>query len=429
MTTLFKNVTLIDPSADRHSVAADVLVDGEYIAKVADKIDGCFGRTINCTGKLMIPGMYDAHCHIAMTLFRGYAEDLPLHRWLNEKIFPAEERLTKRSVYAASMLGCAEMIRNGVVSFTDMYEKCEDTAAAVIETGMKANLSRAVLSFDPNEDMSGSLRFNEAKALAENYHKAAGGRIRVDMAVHAEYTNTPSSAAAVGSYASAHGLGMHVHISETESEHNECVSRHGKTPLRFFIDAGCAATPMTAAHCVWVSDDDIALMREYNVTAVHNPTSNLKLGSGVMPLRKLLERGVNVALGTDGVSSNNNLDMLYELRLASILHKGIAGRADETTAPEMYPLIAENGARSQGRPDCGKIAGGCKADIALIDLDAPNNVPVWDAANALCYSVNSGNVVLTMCDGRILYENGEYKTLDIEKVRAEMKEVTSHYFD
>ena len=212
----------------------------------------------------MIPGMYDAHCHIAMTLFRGYAEDLPLHRWLNEKIFPAEERLTKRSVYAASMLGCAEMIRNGVVSFTDMYEKCEDTAAAVIETGMKANLSRAVLSFDPNEDMSGSLRFNEAKALAENYHKAAGGRIRVDMAVHAEYTNTPSSAAASRQLRIGSRSRHCTTISETEANTTNA-SAARKDPLRFFIDADAPRTPMTAAHCVWVSDDDIALMSEYNV--------------------------------------------------------------------------------------------------------------------------------------------------------------------
>lgn len=416
MNLLFKNVSVIDEGAPRRLRKADVAVADKTIAAVGKAPeDFSADRVIDGEKLLLLPGFYNAHCHSAMTLFRGYAEDMPLQKWLNERIFPTEAKLTHEAVYAGSLLACAEMIKNGVVSFTDMYDKCEDTLRAVAETGMKCNTSRAVMSFDGGDNIAGDFRTKEAIALAEEYNGACDGRIRVDMSLHAEYTNNAKSAEYIAKYAAEHGLRLHIHLSETETEHRECIARHGCTPLRFFERAGALEVPVTAAHCVYVTDDDIALMAEKGVTAVHNPSSNLKLGSGVMPLRKMLDAGVNVALGTDGASSNNALDLLFELRLAAILHKGIARRADETTAAELLPLLAENGARSQGRDDCGRLEAGTRADLVAINIDTPNASPLWDGPSLVCYAISSADVALTMADGRILYENGEYKTLDLER--------------
>ena len=198
---------------------------------------------------------------------------------------------------------------------------------------------------------------------------------------------------------------------------------------RFFADLGVLKAPTTAAHCVWVSDEDIAMMAELGVTAAHNPVSNLKLGSGVMPLRKMLDAGVNVGLGTDGVASNNRLDMLREMQTAAILHKGVNRDPAITVASEMLPLATVNGARAQGRMDCGRIEVGNRADLVLIDRNAIHNTPAYDDYAMLCYSAERTDVRLTMADGRILYRNGEYTLIDEERLRAEAREVFAHYFD
>jgi len=430
MKILFKNATVmaLDPSITGEGKF--LAVDGDVISYIGDKMpDGDFDRILDCTGKLLTAGFYNSHCHSAMTLFRGYGEDLPLDRWLHEKIFPAEERLTHESIYAGSSLAIAEMLAAGTVSFTDMYEKCEDTAKAVIESGIKANLARAVLSFDPVENMSENIRVKEALTLADEYHGAANGRIKIDMSLHAEYTNTENSARYIGELARDRELIIQLHMSETESEHLACIERHGVTPAEFFLKCGVFDVPVSAAHCVWVTDSDMKIMAEKGVTAVHNPVSNLKLGSGVMPLRRMLDAGVNVALGTDGASSNNMLDIVSEMRIAAILHKGVSRRADETRACEMYPLLTLNGARSQGRDDCGEIAVGKKADIVLINTDTVSTIPSYSLDATFAYSVKSSDVYMTMVDGNVLYENGEYKTIDIEKVKYNFKEVQQHYFD
>ena len=429
MSYLFKNANILTSDADEKKQLF-VAVDKNTITYVgSDRPQGSFDRTIDCTGKLLCPGFYNVHCHSPMTLFRGYGEDLPLDKWLTERIFPAEDHLTPESTYSGSMLAIAEMISCGTVSFTDMYMFPEMTAKAVSETGIKANLTRPVLSFDPNEKPEDNFRFSEAKSFAEEFNGEADGRIIVDMSVHAEYTNTERSVRFTSEYALEHGLLMQMHLSETEKEQRECIERHGTTPAGFFLRCGAFDVPASAAHCVWVTDEDISIMAEKGVTAVHNPASNLKLGSGVMPIRKMLDGGVNIALGTDGASSNNMLDIISEMRLAAILHKGISRNASETRSSEMVPIITVNGARSQGRNDCGMIKPGFKADIVLLDMDSVNTIPSYDICASFAYSMKSDNVFMTMADGTILYENGEYLTLDIEKVKHEFRYIQEHYFD
>ena len=429
MKTIIKNVTLL-PEYGFGERKVHVTVEDRRICEINTDLpqeQAC--QVIDGAGNLLIPGFYNIHCHAAMTLFRGYGEDLPLDRWLNERIFPAEERLTYKSVYTAAKLAIAEMLRGGIVSFSDMYMFEDAVAEAVAEYGIKANLSRSIVSFDPEIDIKSDSRFRETTDLIRSYHGFDDGRIRVDLSLHAEYTNVPRACRDLAAYARENGFGMQVHLSETEKEHIECIARHGKTPTAFFLDTGVLDVPVTAAHCVWVSDEDIAILAEKGVSVAHNPVSNLKLGSGVMPLRKMLDGGVNVGLGTDGVASNNRLDLLREMQTAAILHKGVSRDPAITVAREMLPLATLNGARAQGRTDCGRIEVGNLADLVLIDRNSLHNMPSYDDYAMLTYSTDRSDVLLTMVDGRILYRNGEYTHIDEERLRFEAREVFAHYFD
>jgi 5-methylthioadenosine/S-adenosylhomocysteine deaminase len=271
-------------------------------------------------------------------------------------------------------------------------------------------------------------RFAESKKLVADYNGYDDGRIIGEMCVHAEYTNAEHAVRAVAEYAKENSLGIQLHASETESEHRECKLRRGKTPMEWFESLGVLDVPVTAAHCVWVSDNDISIMAEKKVSAVHCPISNLKLASGIMRINTLLDANVNVALGTDGASSNNRLDMLREMQTAAILHKG--ANLDPTAMPasKIYEIATSNGAIAQRRYDCGKISEGNRADLVLVNCNSVNNLPMYDAYSMLAYSASSADVLMTMVDGNVLYQNGEYKTIDIEKIKAEAKRTLKGFF-
>lgn len=429
MNILFKNITILyengDVSANMYLAVQDKKI--LYIGKAAPK-DVSFDRVIDGTNKLLCPGFYNCHTHSPMTLFRGYAEDLPLSRWLREKIFPAEDRLYPQAIHAATLLSAAEMIKNGTISCSDMYFFCDQIADSIASSGMKANISRSMVAFDPNITADNDDRFKEAMNLYRDYHNSADGRIKVDMSVHAEYSTVAAMPRYLSDFALEHGLAIQVHISESASEHKECLERHGMTPTEFFLKNGLFRVPVIAAHCVHLSDNDIKIFAEHGATAVHNPSSNLKLGSGIMRLGDLLDAGVNVTLGTDGAASNNALDILKEAYLAAILQKGVTGDTSKLSSARFLPLLTENGAKAQGRVDCGKIKEGYAADLVMMDFDALNVIPVYNPCDSFLYSANSSNVVMTMVDGKILYENGEYKTLDIEKIKYQFKNIINTYF-
>ena len=429
MKTIIKNATLL---AETGYGAGNwhVTVENKRITSITKELPDLAGaEVIDAKGNLLIPGFYNAHCHAAMTLFRGYGEDLPLQRWLEERIFPAEDRLNRENVAVATKLAIAEMLKGGIVSFSDMYMFQDVVADVALETGMKANLSRSLVSFSPDTNIADDYRFAEAKALVEQYQNCGDEQIKVDFSLHAEYTNVPNYIAQVSEYTKANGLRMHLHVSETEKEHNECIARHQKTPTKLFYDLGALDTPTLAAHCVWVSDEDIAMLAEKGVSVVHNPISNLKLGSGVMPLNKMLDAGINVCFGTDGVASNNRLDILREMQTAAILHKGIMLDPTATTASQMPKLATRNGALAQGRHDCAEIRIGARADLILIDRTSIHNMPCFDDYAMLCYSAERSDVLMTMVDGRILYQNGTYTLIDEERLRYDAQKVFAHYFD
>ena len=327
MAILFEHVTAVTMDEERRVLKdACVAVEGTKIASVGTRRpDGPFERVIDGTGKVLMPGLVNAHTHVPMALMRGYGGGCDLQTWLHDYIFPAEAKLDERCVAAGAALGLAEMIASGTTCIADMYMKTGTIARQVLEAGISANLSCGGVYFGAPEDFSPEKcgDCQNQTALTEEWHGAGDGQILVDASIHAEYTSNPPLWQWMADYAAAHGLRMQVHASETEREHQECLERWGETPIRLLDRYGVWQNGGTAAHCVWVTDEDMALMARRHVTAVHNPVSNLKLASGVARVPALLSAGVNVALGTDGVASNNSHDLFEEIKLASILHKGV----------------------------------------------------------------------------------------------------------
>lgn len=418
MKILFKNADIL-LKKDSFTVLENsfLAVENDRIGYIgSEKPEGDFDEIKDMSGKLLMPGLINCHNHSPMVLLRGVGSDLPLQQWLFDTVFPIEDRLTADDIKAGSELALLEMISGGTVSFSDMYFEPETTIRAVAESGMKANITRPVQSFDPNETPDQSYRMKEAIELYDKYNNSFDGRVLVDFCIHAEYTCTETIARAFIEKVNERNGNLHVHLSETKKEHDECVEKYGKTPAEWFDSLGGFDSSAFAAHCVWLTDSDMELFRRKNVSVVHNPTSNMKLASGFAPVQKMLDMGINVALGTDGASSNNNLDMLEEMHIASIIHNGYSLDATVMNADTVIKMATASGAEVQRRENCGEIKVGNKADIIAVSLDAPHMVPALDKKALITYSAQSSDVAMTMVDGKILYENGEYKTLDKERI-------------
>lgn len=374
-------------------------------------------ETVDCREKLITPGLVNAHTHAAMTLFRSYADDMALMDWLQKKIWPAEANLTAEDVYWGSQLAIAEMLASGTTAFADMYFFMDQVAQACVETGMRASLSRGLIAVDgPGQEE----RFAENEQLFKDFHGAADGRITVMLGPHAPYTCPPRCMEKVVAIAHRIGAEIHVHLSETKDEVEKCQRIYGKSPVALLDDLGVFDCGTLAAHCVWVSEQDIRILAEKKVRVVHNPSSNLKLASGAAPVSAMLEAGVTVALGTDGATSNNKLDMLEEIRLASFLQK--LDRMDPTALPsrQVLQMAHQGGAAAIGQGDVlGRIESGYKADLTIYNTTAPHWCPQHDLASILTYAAASADVSHTLVDGRVLYRNGEFTTIDIAKVKAE----------
>lgn len=389
-----------------------------YVGEAAPTED--FGEAVDGCDRLLVPGLTNAHTHVAMTLLRGYGEDLPLQSWLFDRIFPFEDKLSAEAVYWGSMLGVAEMLMTGTTSFTDMYYFCEDTVRAVAESGIKANIGRGISCFDPSKSFCDLPAYAETQALIRDYHGACDGRLLIDVAPHAEYTTRPDILEDAAKLAATHNLRMHIHVSETASEHRECVGRHGKTPTRLLEQVGMLSRPITVAHGVFLTDDDVMCLSDHGATLAHCAKSNLKLGSGMAPIVKYGNMGLSVAIGTDSAASNNALDMWDEMRVAALMAKGLDRDAGVMPASQMLYMGTRAGALSQGRDDCGDIAEGFRADLVMLDRRDIGLCPTHAPLSNVLYGAGSRAVCMTMVDGRVVYQNGEFKTLDIERVRYEV---------
>lgn len=421
---LFEQIDLFDPvyGLIHNGYAA---VEGDRIVYAgAERPQGEFGRTYPGRGRLLMPALVNAHCHTAMTLLRGYGEKMALEDWLHKRIFPFEAHLNAEHVYNGSLLAFAEMIRFGTVSVNDMYFFAQATARAVEESGVKCNMSIGVTDFE-GRGFYELPAYENTMALIREYHGAFGGRFLVDFCVHGEYTSNEKLVRQVAESARKERLGVHLHLSETRKEHEECKQRHGgETPTEYFRRTGILNSRVTAAHCTWAEEHDIELLKQAHATAVCCPVSNIKLAGGFTNVPYMLKTGLNVALGTDSVASNNNLNLFEEIKLYATLYKASSGDPTVVTPGQALTAATLGGARSQGRTDCGRLTAGYKADLIVLDTDLPHMTPVHDVPTNLVYSAQGSDVILTMSDGKILYENGEYYTIDVEKAKFEARKST-----
>lgn len=411
---LFKNISIVDENFD-------IIEDG-FLQIEGDKIiymgkaepENYSGEIYNGKNKLMLPGFYNTHCHVPMTLLRGYGEGLPLHRWLFEKVFPFEAKLTGEDCYWATLLGSIEMIKSGVVSFTDMYFYIENMIQAVEESGLKVNISHGS---SPKEGFSFKeiADYLDTDKMAKRYNNK-NGKIKVDMGLHAEYTSTEEFVKEVAQYAKENNLIVHTHVSETKKEHLECKIKHGMTPIQYFEKCGLLDNKVIAAHCVYIEDEDLEIIKARDVSPVHCISSNMKLGSGFAPTKKMLDMEINLCLGTDGASSNNNLNYMEEIHLATMVNKGFYGDPEFMSSREVLKMATINGAKSQGRENSGALKVGNQADFIVIDMNKAHLQPVFDYLANVIYSAQASDICLSVVDGEIIYKDGELTKIDEEKV-------------
>jgi 5-methylthioadenosine/S-adenosylhomocysteine deaminase len=425
MDILFNDIVLITMD-DKQPVIkhAYVGITGRKVSYIGEKVpEEKAARVISGSRRLLMPGLINSHSHLPMTLLRGYADDYNLQEWLFKHIFPAESKLDERSIAAGARLGLAECIGFGVISCTDMYFHLPAVAEAVLESGAKANITNALLCLDMDKfDFEKDRSTIEVREVLARSKKEGNGRLIVDAGIHAEYTSGPAAWRESLAFAAENGLNFHIHLSETEVEHTDCVKKYGKTPAEILHENGVFSRKTTAAHCCWITDNDIKILAANNATAAHCPVSNLKLSAGAAPLMKMRKHGLNIALGTDSVCSNNNHDLFEEIKTAAILQKYLTKDPSVLPAYEAIKMATVNAAIGQGREnECGKIAAGFDADLIMLNLDAPHLFPLNDPCAAVAYAAMGSDVCLTMVQGSILYENGEYKTIDQEKTRYEVE--------
>ncbi len=371
-------------------------------------------REIDGKNKVAMPGLVNSHTHIGMSLLRNLADDLPLHDWLTKKIWPTEAKLNGEDVYWGSLLSMVEMIESGTTSFCDMYFFMDRVAEALKESGMRGVLTRGLIE----EQGESQNKLDETRKLFKDWHGRADGRIKVMVAPHAPYTCSPNFLKQTMDLAKELNTGIHIHLSETKKELEDSLKEHGKTPIEHVNDLGLLDFHTIGAHCVHVNDDDIKIIKEKGLFPVNNPTSNLKLASGFAPVDAMLKAGIPVALGTDGSSSNNNLNMFEEIHLASIINKAVTGDAVSVPAIKALEMATINGARALDWEDeIGSIELGKKADLILIDTDKSHFYPHHNQISALAYSTQGSDVDTVIVNGKILMENRIIRTLDVEKIK------------
>ena len=389
---------------------AEILIDNQliiYAGKREDTPAFEADEIIDGKGSLAMPGLCNMHTHTPMTLLRSIGSDLPLDRWLNEAIFPVEKHLTDDAVRAGSDLGIMEMLRYGTTSFNDMYMHMDMEAEAVRDSGMRALLGHGVVDFDEScSDLLPNI------ALIEKWNHAADDRIRVALAPHSEGATTQKVLEKVREAAETYQVPVHIHVSETKLDYDGSLERRGLTPPQYLDKLGLLEHPVLAAHCVWLTDKDIELFARKKAVVLHNPVSNLKLASGIAPISKMLKAGCKITLGTDGVASNNNLNLWEEIKLMPMLQKGTTLDPTVVSPAQTIAAATSNGAQALGYTNLGLLKEGYLADLILIDVAQPHMVPCNDMESNLVYSAQGSDVRMTMVNGKVLYRDGEYTTLN-----------------
>ena len=421
-TILIKNALILNPN-NFENKKQSLLIKDDLIAEISDEInDSDVDKIIDAEGKILLPGLINTHTHLSMTLFRGLADDLSLDSWLNDHIWPMEANLNGDYCYIGALLGAVELIKSGTTTSSDMYFYMEDVARAVDDAGIRAVLSYGMIDFGDAERREAEIKEN--MALFEACNGMADGRIKVFFGPHSPYTASEELLIKVRELADEHNIGIHIHVSETQKEINDSLDEKGLRPFEYLEKIGFLGPDVVAAHCVWLSDEEIEIIKKHDVKVSHNPCSNMKLASGIAPVSKLIENDICVSIGTDGASSNNNLDLIEELKTASLLQKVSTLDPKVLTSDEAIEMATIKGAETLGLSDeIGSIEVGKKADIILIDTNSANMVPDSSSLSSnVIYSANGSNVDTTICNGKILMENKKLTILDEDEIYARAKQ-------
>lgn len=419
MGILIKNTLAVLPQGDGYAAARhDIYVEGTNISGIDAAPEGFVAdETVDGTRRLAIPGLINAHTHTYMSMMRNVADDLSFTDWLFGTIEPIEDRLEPEDSYWASLLSQMEMIRSGTTCFNDQQMHIGQTTRAVVESGMRAVICRGLVG-----DAYDERDYRIAEALRERDDFADCDRLTFRLGPHAPYSCGPDYLRLVADVAKREGMGIHIHIAEGQVESDNMWRDHHCTPVEYVRDAGIFDVPTIAAHCIRVNESDRAILAENGVSVVTNPASNMKLGNGFAPVPELMAAGVNVCLGTDGAASNNAQNMFREMGLVALIHKGTHDTPQCVSATETLALATRNGAAALGLPT-GSIEVGKKADLVLLDLDAPSLTPLNNPVAALAYSANGSEVTDVIIDGRPVLRNREMLTIDEERVRHEIARI------
>lgn len=396
-----------------------MVIDGGTIAYIGtqEPEDARDLPSVDGKGLLFMPGLVNSHGHTAMSLLRGYGDDMVLQEWLQTKMWPMEAKFTSNDVYWGSSLSIVEMLKSGTTTFLDMYDHMDRVAEAVEKSGMRASLTRGVIGLCSEEEQERKLA--DAISFAKTWHGGAEGRITVMMSPHAPYTCPPAYIERFVQAAHDLDLPLHTHMSETAAEVEQNVREYGLRPVAHLEKLGFFSRPSMVAHAVHLTDEEIEVLAANKVAVSHNPGSNLKLASGVAKVPQMLKAGVVVSLGTDSSASNNNLDMFEEIRLAALIHKGVSGDPTAVPALEALRMGTLYGAQSLYLENLGTLAAGMKADFVALDIEQAHFVPRTDYVSHIVYSAAGQDVRHVWVDGRQIVKNRECLTLDEEKIRFE----------
>ena len=413
--TIIRAMVLPMTGPDAFFPEGEICIEDQRIVSVGETGSAPAGfipdHILELPNDVVMPGLINTHTHAAMTLLRSYADDLPLMPWLQEKVWPFEDKLTDEDIYWGTSLALCEMIRSGTTTMLDMYASMDQVAEAVLLAGTRAVLSRGLIGNGPN----GNRALQENIDLVHRYHGAGNGRVSIMFGPHAPYTCSAEYLQKVKAEADRLKVGIHIHVAETQDEINIIKEQQGKTPVQWLDELGLFGGHVVAAHCVHITPQDMEIFARQHVCVAHNPESNMKLSSGTAPITELRSKGVVVSLGTDGASSNNNLDLFGEMRSASYQQKL---RVNTTALPayDVLEMATIGGAQTLGLEDVGMLAPGFKADLITIDMDQPHFYPRFSIPAHLVYAAHAGDVRTVMVDGKLLMEERKLLMMDVRKV-------------
>lgn len=417
-TILIKNTTIIANEIKKGSI----LLEDDRISSIEENLSTKDADTvIDGEGKVLIPGLVNTHTHLSMSLLRGLADDLVLETWLNDYIWPTEANLDGKLCYVGAKLACAEMIKSGTTTFNDMYFYMDHVAQAVDESGIRGNITHGML--DQGDEEKRRAEYKESLRIIDKCHNTADGRIKVSLGPHAPYTCSTELLSWVRKKASQLGVRIHIHVSETEFEVKNIIDTYDARPFEYLDNINFLDQDVLAAHTVWPSNNEMDIIKERGVNISHNPVSNMKLASGISPVAKMLDKGINVSLGTDGAASNNNMDMLEEMKIAALGQKVNTFDPTVLKADDVFKMATIGGATALGLSDeLGTIEVSKKADLILVNMKAPHLAPYRHPISHLVYAANGGDVDTVICNGQILMHGRELLTLDEKAVLEEAEE-------